>query len=287
MKAVASTLLAVFLIGCGGESGSRTESRPAESDPGTVSKPIAPPTAPGVADTRKTERTIHVFVALCDNKSQGIVPVSKLLGNGDDPRNNLYWGAMYGTKTFLRKSRAWDVVLTVEDLTDPVLERIVLKHRSTGAYLVADAYRGKRIKETVEAFLNAAAGNKPIVLDAGGVAIGTYGKANLVAYVGHNGLMDFDVPRPQRRENFGPGPAAIVLACKSKPYFQATLTRFGCRPLLLTTGLMAPEAYTLAAALEAWLSGQGASGLRDSAARAYHKYQKCGMRGATRLFHAE
>jgi len=275
--------LVVFLIGCGGGSDSRTESRPAQSDSAAESRPIAPP----VADTRKTERTIHVFVALCDNKSQGIVPVSKLLGNGDDPGNNLYWGAMYGTRTFLKRSGAWDVVLTVEDMPEPVLERIVLKHRSTGAYLVADAYRGRRIKEAVKAFLDAAAGNKPVVLEVGGVAIGTYGKANLVAYVGHNGLMDFDVPRPTRRDDSGPGPAAIVLACKSKPYFHATLTKLGCRPLLLTTGLMAPEAYTLDAALEAWLSGQNASGLRDSAARAYHKYQKCGIRGATRLFHAE
>ncbi|MDP6543982.1 MAG: hypothetical protein QGH60_08315 [Phycisphaerae bacterium] len=283
MKAVTSTLLLVLLVGCGGDSDSRTESKRGRPDSGTQSRRIAPP----VVDTRKTERTIHVFVALCDNKSQGIVPVSKVLGNGDDPRNNLYWGAMYGTKTFLKRSGSWDVVIAVEDVTDSVLERVVLKHRSTGAYLVADAYRGNRIKDAVEAFLDAAAGNKPVVLEVDGVAIGTHGRANLVAYVGHNGLMDFDVPRPRRRRDSTSGPAAIVLACKSKPYFQATLTKLGCRPMLLTTGLMAPEAYTLAAALEAWLLGKDASGLRDSAAKAYHKYQKCGMRGARRLFHAE
>ena len=283
MKAVMSTLLVVLLIGCHSESDSGTDRKQGDSDPGTESRQIVPP----VADTRKTERTIHVFVALCDNKSQGIVPVSKMLGNGDDPRNNLYWGAMYGTKTFLKRSKAWDVVPAAGDLSGSVLERIVLKHRSTGAYLVADAYRGARIKEAVAAFLDAAAGGNATVLEAGDAVIGTYGRAELVAYVGHNGLMDFNVPRPERRADSGPGPAAIVLACKSKSYFHATLTKLGCKPLLLTTGLMAPEAYTLAAALEAWLSGQGASGLRDSAAKAYHKYQKCGMRGATRLFHAE
>ncbi|HBH24362.1 MAG TPA: hypothetical protein DDY13_13175 [Cytophagales bacterium] len=38
-------------------------------------------------------RTIHVFVALCDNEHQGIVPVPNTLGNGKDPNSNLYWGA--------------------------------------------------------------------------------------------------------------------------------------------------------------------------------------------------
>jgi len=31
----------------------------------------------------------HVIVALCDNESQGIVPVPARLGNGQDPGSNL------------------------------------------------------------------------------------------------------------------------------------------------------------------------------------------------------
>ena len=42
---------------------------------------------------------VHVTVALCDNEHQGIVPVPRAIGNGKDPRNNLYWGADYGVKT--------------------------------------------------------------------------------------------------------------------------------------------------------------------------------------------
>ena len=42
---------------------------------------------------------VHVVVALCDNEHQGIVPVPATLGNGQDPRNNLYWGALYGVRT--------------------------------------------------------------------------------------------------------------------------------------------------------------------------------------------
>ena len=42
------------------------------------------------------------MVALADNDHQGIVPVPRQLGDGDDPANNLYWGARYGVKTYFR-----------------------------------------------------------------------------------------------------------------------------------------------------------------------------------------
>ena len=57
--------------------------------------------------TKKKEsglKTIHVFVALCDNKYQGIVPVPAKIGNGQDAATNLYWGAAFGVKTFLTKA---------------------------------------------------------------------------------------------------------------------------------------------------------------------------------------
>jgi hypothetical protein len=55
-------------------------------------------------------RTIHVVVALCDNVNQGIVPVPKSLGNGQDAKNNLYWGAGFGVKTFFKNSKEWTLV---------------------------------------------------------------------------------------------------------------------------------------------------------------------------------
>ncbi len=79
----------------------------------------------------------------------------------------------------------------------------------------------------------------------------------------------------------------MVLACKSKPYFQPHLARLPCRAVLLTTGFMAPEAYTLQAALAGWLAGETGAKIKDRAAGAYHKYQKCGLRAARRLFHTD
>ena len=49
-------------------------------------------------------RTVHVFVALADNQSQGIIPVPAKLGNGEDPEHNLYWGSAYGVRTFFARS---------------------------------------------------------------------------------------------------------------------------------------------------------------------------------------
>ena len=50
-------------------------------------------------------KRIHVFVALCDNESQGIVPVGEKIGNGDDPESNLYWGCSDGFGGFFKLFR--------------------------------------------------------------------------------------------------------------------------------------------------------------------------------------
>jgi len=50
---------------------------------------------------------------------------------------------------------------------------------------------------------------------------------------------------------------------------------------------MAPEAYTLEAAVEGWIARENAEQIRERAARAYDKYQKCGLKAAGRLFYSE
>jgi hypothetical protein len=47
---------------------------------------------------------------------------------------------------------------------------------------------------------------------------------------------------------------------------------------------MAPEAYTLKSALDGWIGRESNEQVRERAATAYDKYQKCGLRGARRLF---
>jgi hypothetical protein len=240
--------------------------------------------------TRNSVPVIHVFVALCDNVNQGIVPVSASLGNGDDPARNLYWGAAFGVKTFFSKSADWQPVTfmnTPGKSSSVVLDRIVLKHRKSGAFLVAEAYRGSYIRQAIEDFLAAAAGipgeKMTVVLNGKAVDIYLGGSADMIVYVGHDGLMDFQltsIPRKRDDENRD----AVILACASKNYFADALRVTGAKPLLWTTNLMAPEAYILSAAIEGWLKREPDYQIRTRAAAAYDKYQHCGMRSANMLF---
>ena len=84
-------------------------------------------------------RTVHVFVALCDNENQGIVPVPARIGNGQDPLHNLYWGAGYGVKNYFnRKSQDWVLIKTIKNPTNIILERIIFKHSRTNTYLLRE-----------------------------------------------------------------------------------------------------------------------------------------------------
>ena len=69
-------------------------------------------------------RTIHVYVALCDNINQGIVPMPAAIGNGQDPSRNLYWGAGYGVKNYFnRKSDNWTLIKTIKNPVTKILDR--------------------------------------------------------------------------------------------------------------------------------------------------------------------
>jgi hypothetical protein len=230
-------------------------------------------------------RTVHVFVALADNQHQGIVPVPARLGNGDDPDHNLYWGSAYGVKTFFTRSTEWLLMSCSAKPKPEVLERCVFKHRKTNTYMVADAYRGSEIREAILDFFDAAAGTSPetITIPASAEQLTIRGGSNLVAYVGHDGLMDFKLPLIPKQKN-ETHRDAIILACGSKQYFAEILRAGGAYPLLWTTNLMAPEAYTLKSALDGWIGRESNEQIRDRAAEAYDKYQKCGLRGARRLF---
>ena len=190
-------------------------------------------------------KTIHVFVALCDNKYQGIVPVPASIGNGQDPKNNLYWGAGYGVKAFFsRKNKEWELITGQINPAAHILERILFKHRSKNIFLLADAYDGQYIQQTTVDFLSASSGKNEVAIEAESKEIYFGGASNLVAYVGHDGLMDFSI-----NQNFAGNSdkkkETIILACYSKRFFSPHLKQTGASPLLWSTGLMAPEAYIL------------------------------------------
>ncbi|MFN6946345.1 MAG: hypothetical protein ACK4ND_15460 [Cytophagaceae bacterium] len=227
-------------------------------------------------------RFIHVLVALCDNEHQGIVKVPAKIGNGKDPFNNLYWGCAYGVKTYFKNQSDWKMVKSIAKPSSEVLERVIFKHASADVYLVADAYDGELIKNTTIDFFKFSAGleKKSIMVDS--VRIGIGGNADLICYVGHDGLMEFSLEKISKKSDEKKR-EAIILACASKDFFGSYLKQTGAYPLLWTSNLMAPEAYTLYAAVAAWIKKQSPEEVREQAAQAYNKYQKCGINGARRL----
>lgn len=226
-------------------------------------------------------KTVHIIVALCDNKYQGIVPVPKSIGNGQDPKNNLYWGTAYGIKTYFKRSSEWDLVKQT-NIDSLILERLVFKHSSKDYYIVADAYNGKNIKEATETFFRSSSGIIKDTLNVDNKIIGIKGNSKLVAYIGHDGLMDFDL-----QEKFINTDTkirdVIILACYSKSYFTPYLKNSKVNPLVWTTGLMAPEAYTIHDAITGYVNDETNDEIRLRAAKAYHKYQKCGLNAAKNL----
>lgn len=230
-------------------------------------------------------RTMHVFVALCDNANQGIVPVPAALGNGQDPQRNLYWGAMFGLKTFLGKSAEWEKQAIITAKRAHVLDHVLFKHKASGTLLFAEAFDGAAMRSCITGFLNALGGCDTLNVGTGGTTAVFGGAADLVCFVGHDGLMDFDLgssdvkaPVPARQAD------AMVLCCYSASYFGPNVLSANGRLLVSTFGLMAPEAYVLDAAVRSWIAGHDEIAVRGAAAAAYNSYQKCGTNGARKLF---
>lgn len=237
----------------------------------------------GINSYSKT-RTVHVFVALCDNEFQGIVPVPSKIGNGKDPRLNLYWGAGYGVKSYFHlKTTDWQLIRKVKSSNPYILDRLLYKHTTKDVYLLADAYDGEQIKTCIEDFLKASNAQNPITVKENELNLKFGGNSDLISYIGHDGLMEFDV-KISYNELATKKKDVIILACYSKEYFSPEIKKAQANPILWTTHLMAPEAYTLKAALDGWINNENGQQIEERAAQAYNKYQKCGINGARNLF---
>ncbi len=228
---------------------------------------------------------VHLHVALCDNEHQGIVPVPKSLGDGQNANTNLYWGAKYGVRNFFKKYTNWQLINTQQQINENVLERLIFFREypnNTKAYLIADAYRGDRMSNCLTDFFEAMAGKRNDEIALSGKNIGMGSRADLLLFNGHNGLMDMDVDFVENTDSTIRDVA--VIGCVSHFYFKDHLLRAKGYPLLMTTNLMAPEAYVVDALIDAWAAQKEGDEIRKAAGLAYHKYQQCGVKGATNLF---
>jgi len=262
-------LLMLLFSNCSGNASTSNDQR------------IAPIPMSTTTPVDTTIQTIHVLVALCDNKYQGIIPVPKGIGNGQDPASNLYWGCDWGVKAFFKKSKEWKLVRS-EKKDSILMERLVFKHATKNCYLIADAYNGKYIQQCTERFLQSCAGSTKDTILFQNKTLGINGNASLVAYIGHDGLMDFRLPNVYKNAD-GKTRDCIILACASKQYFSAYIKNAKANPLVWTTDLMCPEAYTLHDALTAYLNKEPQEAVRSKASQAYAQYQKCSVKAARNL----
>ncbi len=232
-----------------------------------------------------TPITIHLLVPLCDNKNQGIVPVSRKLGNGRDLRNNLYWGAMYGIKNYFKNKSSWTFIRSSKNIDNNILERIILYREypnKAKTYLIADAYRGDKMKACLADFLNSVAGivKEEIIIEEDTIKLGSH--ADLLVFNGHNGLMDYEMEFVETADEKVRDVA--VIGCVSHKYFVDHLKHAKGYPLLMTTNLMTPEAYVANSLIDSWIMLKEENEIKEAIGKSYHKYQKCGLKGASRLF---
>lgn len=220
--------------------------------------------------------TAHVIVPLADNENQNIVKVNKTLGDGKNLMTNLYWGAMYGARTVLKKSAKFELVGCVK-VDESVLERCEFKHRKSGSIAVLEAYAGDKMKASLENFFDLATGK----LKTSGLKE-KYDSA-LVVFSGHNGLMDYPwkmLPEVSVKS----AKKVAILACQSKSFFRIPFSTTDVSALVVTRSNMAPEGYLLEELLDGYFSEESGAQIKTRVAKAYSKYQKISLKAANGVF---
>lgn len=213
-------------------------------------------------------KKVAVFVALCDNASQGIAPVPAGIGDGNKAAENLYWGCTDGLPTCLKASKSWKL-LKKEIPTDPrILERCTFSDTAGAIELTVEGWRGSEIASCLSAFEGALVS----------------GNHDLCAFIGHNVLMDRWIPEAGKRA--AKPVDAIVLCCKSEEYFKQRLTLLGARPVLLTTQFMYPGGFLLRDTLPLWAKGSPPADIRSAAGASYARNQKISTKAGTGVFAA-
>ena len=190
-----------------------------------------------------SQDTVKVFVALWDSP----------------PKSDLYWGKLYGIKTYFSKDKDWEVVGSSNPSTK-IQERIIFYNSKLKLYVDAMAYHTDSIKTTISDFVEYTY---------------TADTNELVIYAGHDGLMDFAIDVEPGKNKCD----VMVFSCISDYYFSPWVEM-----ILSTYTLMAPEAYVVMAAIESWANGESEKEIRKNTTIAYAKYQKIPFKMAEHTF---
>lgn len=215
---------------------------------------------------------VEVHVPLCDND---IIPCgNSKLGDGDTPSTNLYWatGPGFG-HWFKRRGSGWTKVerKTTDTGDKDVLE--LLHYRRTVTASAAWRKRGAPKTFAVDLVIRAWRGSAiDRALDTYAAAVSGASEAQIVAFVGHNRLMDLDSytwPEPGKDTK-----GTIAIACHTAAYMKRDVPASTRVPLLMTNDFLFSNAAPLEAAVLAFARGGTYRTIRRDAATAYAGVQK-------------
>ena len=236
---------------------------------------------------------VEVHAPLCEGTI--IRCGNKKLGDGDNPETNLYWSTTPGFgEWFARRNSGWKRVLkqTADQTGDADILAIHVYRRditTPAAWVkrgapkqfeldvVIHGWRGTSIDKALAAYADDVSGKGTrdlVLVDKSTLAAG--GSAQLVAFVGHNRLMDLDSftwPEPGAIAK-----GAIAIACDTAPYMKKQVSAKTRVPLLMTSDLLFANAAPLEAAVLAFASGGGFAEIRKGAATAYAGIQQVEVR---------
>lgn len=232
---------------------------------------------------------VEVHVPLCEGTI--IACGNRKLGDGDNPDTNLYWSTTPGFgEWFARRGSGWKRVAKqkvgetgdADVLALHVYRRTVAtpgRWRSRGAPkqieldIVVHGWRGTAIDRALAAYAEDVSGAKPRTIRlADGSTLDAGGAAQIVAWVGHNRLMDlesFAWPEPD-----GKAKGAIAIACHTAAYMEAEVPAAKRVPLLMTRDYLFANAAPLEATVLAFASGGNYAAIRLAAATAYAGVQQ-------------
>jgi hypothetical protein len=230
---------------------------------------------------------VQAHVPLCDND---VIPCGNArLGDGDTPARNLYWGTSEGMLGwFGRRGSGWKQTLDADGaaIGEPdVLDLRVFSRtlptpaawRRAGAparftvHVVAQAWRGEQIHEAFTHYADDLYGvTRHAITLADGTRIAAGGDSHIVAYVGHNHLMDLaafdwaalddDDARPR---------GAIAIACHTAVYMQDTVPSAQRVPLVMTRDFLLASSAALEGAVLGFARGGDYAAIRKGAAAGY------------------
>ncbi|MBL4649891.1 MAG: hypothetical protein JKY03_09175 [Aureispira sp.] len=235
---------------------------------------------------------VHIFVPLCDNEHQGIVPTTASLGNGFSLRSNLYWATTNGMKRYFKEKKQWELLQSIKNVykDSVVLERVIFKRtypNQATVYVVADAYRGDKMLATLNHFSRAMSNNytKKITLPDS-TRIDIHGGADLVVFNGHNGFLDFPEDTPTKFYNTTKSQKDMVaIACFANEYFEREALRAQAYPIVRAKSTLHPGAFVISAIIDDWAMLKPVEEMRLSAGKAYCEIHDCSIKTSKNLFY--